>query len=695
MKLVIAEKPSVAASIAKVIGATERKDGYFEGNGYMVSWCVGHLVGLSEADKYGEQYKKWDCLPIIPQNWSYEVKPATKAQFNTLKQLMRDNRVDALVCATDAGREGELIFRHTYNLAGCKKSFLRLWISSLEDSAIKQGFEDLKNGTDYDDLYKSALCRERADWLVGINATRFFTTKYNSTKVLSVGRVQSPTLTMIVERDEQIANFVKEKYYTVELDCGGFTAVSDKIKELTAAESLKSNCDNTQAIVTEVKKEAKKTKPPKLYDLTSLQRDANRLYGFTANQTLQAVQSLYDNKLSTYPRTDSQYLTEDMEQTAREIIGIICKIFPDFCKNTDITPNIKVVMDNKKVSDHHAIIPTANIGAADLSKLTDTDKKVLYMIAHRLLTATAAPFEYESTQIKLNCADAEFKASGRTVTNNGYKAVEENFKNFLNCKEEETEDKDEKTLPEVKEQQAINASAAVAEHYTTPPKPYTEDTLLSAMERAGNNDYDTDEVERKGLGTPATRAGIIEGIITRGYVERNKKQLISTDKGKSLVKILPDKLKSAKLTADWENKLVLVSKGSFSDSEFMQGITEFVVDIVGNTETTTAEATKAFNDREVIGKCPRCGNNVYEGKLNFYCENKECEFTLWKKNKFWETKKKEITKAAAKALLSKGKVRVKDLYSEKTGKTYEADILLDDTGGKYVNFKMEFPEKKK
>lgn len=692
MKLVIAEKPSVAQSIAKVLGATTKKDGYYEGNNYSVSWCVGHLVALAPPESYNELYKKWDIssLPIIPQNWEYTIKEATKTQFNVLKKLMADSNITSVVCATDAGREGELIFRHTYNKACCNKPVERLWISSLEDSAIKSGFENLKSGSEYDNLYKSALCRERADWLVGMNFTRLFTKVYNSNKPLNIGRVQTPTLAMIVERDEQINSFKKEKYYKVELDCGDFKAISDKIVKKINADDLATACNNKQAYVTSVVKEEKKVSAPKLYDLTTLQRDANRLLGFTAQQTLEAVQRLYDNKLSTYPRTDSQYLTEDMEATAIEVIEIILEKF-EFANGVNYTPNINIVINNKKVSDHHAIIPTANIAKADLSALSDTDRKILCMIANRLLVATAEKHIFENTNVILRCCDSDFFAKGKIVVQKGFKKLEDNFRNYLKCKDEDKEAED-KTLPPVVEQQTFMVLSAVIEHFTIPPKPYTEDTLLLAMERAGNSEYDTDEVERKGLGTPATRASIIEKIILTGYAERNKNQIISTEKGRNIIKIVPEKIKSASMTADWENQLVLISKGQADSDEFINSINTYISTIISDTQADTSikESISSLPEKEVIGKCPRCGAEIYEGKLNFYCSNKECQFALWKKNKFFESKKKTITKAVAKKLLSDGKVHFKDLYSETTNKTYEADIFLDDTSDKYVNFKLEF-----
>lgn len=689
MKLIIAEKPSVAQTISKILGISSRKDGYLENNDYIISWCVGHLVGLSEPESYGEEYKKWDRLPIIPSNWNYEIKQNTKNQFNILKKLMNDERVNSIICATDAGREGELIFRHVYNMAKCQKPFERLWISSMEDKSIKDGFENLRESRYYDNLYFSALCRERADWLVGMNFTRLFTTLYNSSGVLSIGRVQTPTLAMVVQRDNDIENFVKEKFFTVEIYCGNFTASSEKIKSKETAENLKNKCRNSKAIVKEIKKEEKKNSPPKLYDLTSLQRDANRLYGFTAKQTLESAQYLYDNKFSTYPRTDSQYLTEDMGETVANIIKLILDKMP-FAKDIKLeNPNIGILLSNKNVSDHHAIIPTENIKTADLSKLTDTDRKILYLISSRLLTASSDKYVYESTSIKLSCGNTDFKAVGKIVNSKGFKMIEEKFKTFMKCGEEEKLSKEENSLPEISENQEFNITPNVSEHWTSPPKSYTEDTLLLAMEKAGNEDYNTEEIERKGLGTPATRAAIIETLISRGYIERKKKQISATEKGKNIIKIVPEKIKSAKMTAEWENKLVLIGKGEFDETEFINEITEYVKDIIKKTAVVDKMAA-VFNEREIIGKCPRCKSDIVESKANFYCINKNCDFILWKKNKFFETKKKEITKAVAKSLLENGRVHYKDLYSPNKGKTYEADILLDDTGGKYVNFKLEF-----
>ncbi|MCD8215075.1 MAG: DNA topoisomerase 3 [Clostridiales bacterium] len=687
-KLVIAEKPSVAQNIAKVIRANEKKDGYLQGNGYIVSWCYGHLVSLAEPDSYSDKYKSWSNLPILPEKWNYVVNDSTKKQFNVLKNLMKHATVESIVCATDAGREGELIFRHVYNMADCKKPFERLWISSLEDSAIAEGFENLKAGTEYDNLYASALCRERADWLVGMNMTRFFSTLYNSTKPLSIGRVQTPTLSMIASRDDEISSFVKKKYYTVLINCGEFNAESEKTENLQSAQELVKKCAAARAVVKDVEKEQKHINPPELYDLTTLQRDANRIFGFTAQQTLEAVQSLYDNKIVTYPRTDSRYLTEDMEDTARNIIEIIKSTF-DFAEKAVNEPNVAAVMDNSKVSDHHAIIPTANIQYVDTDVIRDTDKKVLFLIADRLITATADKYLYENTNVILDCNGTLFTAKGKTIINKGFKAPEEEFFNFIKAK---TVEDSISVLPEMSAGDSFAVMSELTEHYTQPPKNYTEDTLLSSMERAGNGDYDTDDVERKGLGTPATRAGIIETLIKRGYAERKNKSLIATDKGKKLVMLMPEALKSAKMTAEWENRLSLISKGKADSNSFMGDIGGFVSDIISSTEINE-KMKYVFNERIPIGICPRCGGKIYEGKQNFYCENRECSFVLWKENKYFSSKRKKITKEVATALLEKGRVHFNDLYSEKTGKTYAADILLDDTGDKYVNFKIEFTDK--
>ena len=589
MELVIAEKPSVAQSIAAVLGATQRKDGYLEGNDYLVSWCVGHLVELVQPESYEEAWKKWsyDNLPIIPQEWQHEVKSDTKAQYQILKKLMHDDRVDAVVCATDAGREGELIFRLTYNMAGCRKPMKRLWISSMEESAIRDGFHNLRPGSDYDNLYKSALCRQEADWLVGINGTRLFTVLYGG-KALKVGRVQTPTLAMLVDRESKIMNFKKEAYYMAYIMGNGLDAVSEHISDKTEAERIAGACENGQALVTSVIKEEKWVAPPKLYDLTTLQRDANRLFGFTAKQTLEYTQSLYEKKLVTYPRTDSQYLSDDMEGTAKNVIEAIFNSLL-FEQNVMFNPDIKRILNSKKVTDHHAIIPTMEIIKQDLKAIPESEMKILSLCANRLLCATGEKHIYNSTKAEITCNNIVFKVSGKEVWKNGWKEFEDFFKNSYKTTEDKSDAEEEKKLPELREGMTIAVEQTkVSEHFTQPPKHYTEDSLLSAMERAGNEDM-SDDVERKGLGTPATRADIIEKLVKDGFVKREKKQMIPTEDGMKLITILPDVVKSPKLTADWENELTLVSKGEVAAEQFMSGIEAMVTDLVKTYHSVSDE----------------------------------------------------------------------------------------------------------
>ena len=632
MQLVIAEKPSVAQSIAKVLGADERKDGYMEGNGSIVSWCVGHLVELAQPDAYSDAWKKWtyDSLPMIPEHWQHEVKKDTVAQYRVLKELMHDTRVDSVVCATYAGREGELIFRLVYEQAGCSKPMKRLWISSMEESAIREGFENLKPGSDYDHLYHSALCRQEADWLVGINGTRLFTVLYGG-KVLKVGRVQTPTLAMLVEREAKIMNFKKEQYFMAHILCGGVDAVTERIDNKTEAENVAGACLNGQALVTSVVKEEKTVAPPKLYDLTTLQRDANRLFGFTAKQTLEYTQSLYEKKLCTYPRTDSQYLSDDMEQTAGNVIEAIFGSIL-FEENRMFNPDIKRVLNSKKVTDHHAIIPTMEIAKTDLAALPETERKILSLVANRLLCATGEKHLYETVKAELACGGYTFATSGKSVLKNGWKDFEDTFKrSFKTMEDKEQEDK---KLPELSKGQIFDGvQTKISEHYTNPPKHFTEDSLLSAMERAGNEDM-SDDVERKGLGTPATRADIIEKLVKDGFVKREKTarseravcRLIPTEDGMKLITVLPDVVKSPKLTADWENALTLVAKGEYSMQEFMDGIADMVKNLVQTYHSISDEQKSMFGGnrsaQEALGKCPKCGGDVVKGKYGAYCKNK-------------------------------------------------------------------------
>ena len=701
MELVIAEKPSVAQSIAAVLGATQRKDGYLEGNEYLVSWCVGHLVELVQPESYEEAWKKWsyDNLPIIPQEWQHEVKSDTKAQYQILKKLMHDDRVDAVVCATDAGREGELIFRLTYNMAGCRKPMKRLWISSMEESAIRDGFHNLRPGSDYDNLYKSALCRQEADWLVGINGTRLFTVLYGG-KALKVGRVQTPTLAMLVDRESKIMNFKKEAYYMAHIMGNGLDAVSEHISDKTEAERIAGACENGQALVTSVVKEEKWVAPPKLYDLTTLQRDANRLFGFTAKQTLEYTQSLYEKKLVTYPRTDSQYLSDDMEGTAKNVIEAIFNSLL-FEQNIMFNPDIKRILNSKKVTDHHAIIPTMEIIKQDLKAIPESEMKILSLCANRLLCATGEKHIYNSTKAVITCNNTVFKVSGKEVWKNGWKEFEDFFKNSYKTTEDKSDAEEEKKLPELREGMAIMVEQTkVSEHFTQPPKHYTEDSLLSAMERAGVEDMG-DEVERKGLGTPATRADIIEKLVKDGFVKREKKQMIPTEDGMKLITILPDVVKSPKLTADWENELTLVSKGEVAAEQFMSGIEAMVTDLVKTYHSVSDEQKAMFGTgkggQEVLGKCPKCGADVVKGKFGAYCTGK-CGMNVGKALGV------TLSDTQVKSLLQGKKMLVKGLKGKKG--SYDAYLIPQSIEefsymkdgrkikGFQYKFKMEFPQRK-
>lgn len=687
MILVIAEKPSVGAAIGKVLGASCRKDGYLEGNNYIVSWCVGHLVGLADASSYDERFAKWrySDLPIVPDEWLFEVPKDKQKQFKVLCDLMLNKRVTELVCATDAGREGELIFRLVYKKAGCTKPFKRLWISSLEDSAIREGFAHLRSSGEYDRLYEAALARSKADWIVGINGTRLFSTLYH--KKLVVGRVQTPTLAMLVEREGKISTFHKEKYFNVHISKENLTADLEKVKTEEEAKAVAAACDKKQAVVSSLKKETKTVNPPRLYDLTTLQREANRYYGFTAQQALDLVQSLYEKKLLTYPRTDSQFITEDMESTARQVIGIVSRKLPLFGGITH-EPDIGRITNNAKVTDHHAIIPTVQLEKQDLGELPESEQKIIRLVAMRLLSATGEKHIYDETSVTLTCEGYEFRAKGKTVVQDGWKAIERRFKESLKSKEK---DEPERSLPSLNEKDILSSvDASVTEHYTSPPKPYTEDSLLSAMETAGNAEFD-DDTEKKGLGTPATRAGIIEKLVKGGFVERKGKSLVPTKDGNNLVCVLPEQITSPTMTAEWENTLMQIERGNADADKFLSGIVEMTSELVkAYPFLSEAEANRFDTGRESIGKCPRCGSPVYVGKGNYYCSNKECSFCMWEDNKFFSSKKKKLTKKIAAELLDKGWCRVTGLYTPKRPQLYDAVIRLDDTGGKYVSFKMEF-----
>ena len=688
MKLVIAEKPSVGAAIAAVIGATEKRNGYYEGGGYLVSWCIGHLISLADAATYDEQYQKWkyDDLPIVPQEWKYVVAGGKEQQFSILKDLMHRADVFEIVNACDAGREGELIFRFVYKQAKCKKPFSRLWISSMEESAIREGFSNLKDGRSYDNLYQSALCRAKADWLIGINATRLFSILYH--KTLNVGRVQTPTLDMIVKRDFAINSFKKEKYHIVRLQAGGFSALSEKLFDEAAAQQMKAACEKSQAVCVSLKKEKKTTAPPKLFDPTALPREANRLYGFTAKQTLDYAQALYEKRLLTYPRTDSKYITSDMQESTKKLITGLCVLLP-FMQNVKMQADLARITDNGKVTDHHAILPTAEFLKSGFSSLAESEKKLISLVCVKLLCAVSSPYAYEAVTADFTCGDYSFTAKGRTTLCEGWREIEALSRADERSKNE-AEPEDSTVLPPITEGQTFDVSAAeLTEHYTQPPKAFTEDTLLSAMENAGKEDTPED-AQRKGLGTTATRAGIIEKLINTGFVERSGRKLIPTKDGYNLVAVLPDTLVSPQLTAEWETRLTEVAKGSEDPADFMRGIEDMAAGIVKTYSHISEDKAKLFApQREAIGTCPRCGAAVYEGKKNYYCGNRACGFVMWKNDKFFEQRKKAFTKTIAAALLKDGKVKIKGMHSTKTGGTFDGVVLLADTGGKYVNFRVE------
>lgn len=694
MILIIAEKPSVGAAIAAVLGATERKDGYIQGGGYIVSWCIGHLVGLAAANAYDERYQKWrqEDLPILPGDWQYTVAADKKKQFNILRELMSRADVESLVCATDAGREGELIFRFVYHVANCKKPFSRLWISSMEESAIRQGFDSLKDGREYDALYHSALCRAKADWLIGINATRLFSVIYG--KTLNVGRVQTPTLAMLTERGAKISGFQKEKYHHVRIATGDLEAISERIPGADDAQAMQTACHEGQAVCVSVTQEQKTQNPPKLFDLTSLQREANRLFGYTAKQTLDLAQTLYEKKLLTYPRTDSRFLTSDMEQTAPVIVNLSALAVGFIRGKAAVTvDNIGSVINDAKVSDHHAIIPTMSIQDFDLATLPETERSILTLVCTRLVCAVHEKHIYEAVTAAFDCGGYSFTAKGKTIVAEGWKQVDALFRSSLKLGAEDEDGggaEAEKALPPITEGQTFeNVAASVTEHFTAPPKPYTEDTLLSAMEHAGAEDT-TDDAERKGLGTPATRATVIEKLVSSGFVQRKGKQLLPTQDGGNLIAILPDVLTSPMLTAEWENALTQIAKGAADPDVFMRDIESMAKGLCINFYKADDDKKALFRqDKELIGTCPRCGKPVYEGKKNFYCSNRECQFTMWKNDRFFENRKKQLTKPVAAALLADGKAKVKGMYSEKTDKTFDATVLLADTGEKYVNYRFE------
>ena len=686
-KLVICEKPSVAKSIASALGVTSRADGYFEGCGWLISWCIGHLVGLADAAAYDDRYKKWryEDLPILPDPFRYVVSEEKAVQFHVLQSLMERSDVTELVNACDAGREGELIFRLVYVAAGCSKPFSRLWISSMEDAAIREGFADLRPGANYDPLYQSALCRQKADWLIGINASRLFSVLYHRT--LNVGRVQTPTLAMLADRDSKIVLFRKEKYHHVRLALEGAEAVSDRIVSTEDAQAIRDACDGQRAVCVSLVREKKTEKPPKLYDLTTLQREANRVFGYTAKQTLDYAQSLYEKKLLTYPRTDSRYLTSDMSETASVVLHLAVRV-PPFNACPEFFPDVLALVNDKEVSDHHAILPTLELEKANVPGLPVGERNILLLVCCKMLCAAAEPFVYEAITATFDCGGHTFTAKGKQVLSQGWRAIQEVFRSSL---KEKPEDEDAGgVLPALIEGQVFEpVTASVTEHFTSPPRPYTEDSLLAAMENAGKEDIPED-AERRGLGTPATRAAIIEKLVSGGFVERKGKNLIPTKAGVNLVTVLPELLTSPKLTADWEQRLNEVAKGQASPEDFMDGIEAMAAELVRKYSHISEDGQKLFQpEKETVGLCPRCGKPVYEGKKNFACSDRACQFVMWKNDRFFEERGKTFTPKIAAALLKDGKAKIKGLRSMKTGKTYDGTVLLADTGGKYVNYRVE------
>ena len=708
MRLVICEKPSVGQSIARVLGASGRKEGYMEGNGYIVSWCIGHLVGLAPADWYGQRYLRWtkEDLPILPDPWQFCVHPDTRGQFGIIKGLMERPDVAYVVNACDAGREGELIFRLVYQMAGCCKPFQRLWISSMEEDAIRKGFESLCPGGEYDRLYEAALCRAKADWLVGINATRLFTTLYQG-RTLNVGRVMTPTLALVTEREREIAAFKKEKFYTVELEFGDFKASSGRIQSKTEAEKLRKGCLGRPAVVQKVERQEKREKQPELFDLTSLQREANRLYGYTAQETLDYLQLLYEKKLATYPRTDSRYLTEDMAGAVEPLCMAFAQAFP-FAAGFPERAEAGRVVNNARVSDHHAILPTKEAAKADLSALPTGERNILSLVAERLLCGVhPEPYVSAVTAVTLSCNGTEFAAKGKEEISEGWKAVERAF--MAAFKKKPGEDPEggkgkDAALPDLQEGACLTArEAALREGVTKPPQPFTEGSLLSAMERAGSEDIGAD-AERKGLGTPATRAAVIEKLVKGGFVKREKKQMIPTEDGVKLITVLPDMVKSPKLTADWENALALVAKGEYSMQEFMGGIEDMVKELVQTYHSVSEEQKSMFGGSnqeskrmECIGKCPKCGGDVVKGKFGAYCKNK-CGMNVSR------AMGAALTDSQVKSMLEGKKTLVKGLKGKKG--SYDAyltpesveDYSYTKDGKEIKGFqykvKLEFPKKK-
>ena len=640
----------------------------------MVSWCLGHLAEYAAPEHYDERYENWrfEDLPILPVEWKLLVHNTKKPQFNVLRKLLRSKKFDYVVNACDAGREGEAIFRRVYALAGSKLPIKRLWISSMEDAAIQQGFENLKDGVAYDNLFAASECRAKADWLIGMNGTRAFTKKYGRKQ--TIGRVQTPTLAMLAERQAKIQNFVKEPYYKVELSGAGVVAVSEQMAQEQDADTVQAACDGQCAVVGSIERKRVEKKPPKLYDLTTLQREANRYYGLTASQTLQALQELYEEKLVTYPRTDSQFVTEDMRKTVESLVLALDGAAAD----------VSSVIDNSKVTDHHAILPTMQGAKCDKEKLSETKQKILSLIIWKLVQAVQPPFIYEDVLVTVCCQGQNFTAKYKNVLQPGYTAKPVPLV--------EPEKNKDASLPNDLEQGMVLpvVRAEKKQGFTSPPKVYTEDTLLSAMETAGNKEFEKD-TEKKGLGTPATRAAILEKLVSSGYVQRKGKQMIPTEDGVAAIQNIPDYLKSASMTAEWENDLLRMERGEIQPHDFMQGIHGLIDKMLADLRQIPTVAAAPYHNKISVGNCPVCGNPVHESKLGFFCADRSCKFALWKESRYLANMRKTLDKKMAVDLLKKGRTHVKDFYSMKKDKTFAADLVMRVEDGR-AQYSLEFPK---
>lgn len=693
MRVILAEKPSVAQSIAAVLGADQKKNGYLQGENDLVSWCIGHLIELAPPEIYDARYAKWrrEDLPIVPSAWENVVSDGTKKQFAVLKDLLNRTDVDEVVCATDAGREGELIFRMVYEKTGCTKPVKRLWISSLEESAIREGFRSLKPGTAYDALYCAALCRAQADWLVGINGTRLYSRLYGTK--LNVGRVMTPTLAMLVQREKEIAAFRVEPFYTVQFSCG-FLAQSGRMKTREEAERIRASCHCKKAAVKQIERRQKKEKPPKLYDLTALQRDANRIYGYTAQQTLDYAQTLYEKKLATYPRTDSRFLTHDLRDRLPALIECVAQVLP-FASGLPLAVHTQQVIRDEKVSDHHAIIPTQNMTREALAQLPMGERSILTLLAVRLLAATGEPCETDEVTVTLDCGGHDFTAKGSTVRQMGYRMFEETFRGNLGSRERKEQ---EYPIPPLEIGQMVGpVVATIREGQTTPPKRYTEDTLLAAMETAGAKDAPED-AERKGLGTPATRAGTLEKLVDVGFVvrkgEQKAKSLYPTEKAAALIAVLPENLRSPMMTAQWEQRLKRIEHGQEEAAGFMDDIVRMVTELVQSAQPVP-DAQKLFpSDRPSVGTCPCCGAAVTETAKGFFCESRICRFGIWKDNRFFAQIGQSVNKSVVEALIRDGAAKLKGLRSKKTGRRYDATLKMMCGEQGVPRFQMEFEREK-